>query len=146
LRKKHVDNCANNLKPENAKMELQSNDNFLIFYAVLLFTFVTALLAITSILNMNKQTICEQHVLGSIYEGMCFGIVVCIIQFWTILRENDEIVNNTNLFPDLKQYYEGRGFMGKSPWILKKWFELIVILIVLFPFELLLFLEIGKSL
>lgn len=134
-------NYAENLGKESAKMELQSNDNFMIFYAVLIFTFVTGILAIIGI--FDKQTIGEQTILGIIYEGMLFGISYSIWQIWIILRENYNIVYCTDLFPDLKAYYKGRGVVGRFHNLLSAWFEVASVLTVFVLFELLFLMEIG---
>lgn len=160
------------LDSESAKMELQSNDSFLIFYAVLIFTFVIGILTLITPLA-NPSSLGEQFVLGIIYCGMLGGMVYCIWEVWIILRENHDIVYDTELFPKYRAYFMGRGVEGRLVKlkmaektqaddaaahrkcsckisnaihkidVLSLVTEAIVLGVVLFFFELLFFIEIG---
>ena len=134
-------NYVEYLDKESAKMELESNDRFLIFYAVLIFTFITGMLIIISFLNRSGAI--EQAVLSTVYEGMLFGILYCIWEIWGILRENHDIVYGTKHFPELQKYYKGRMFVGQFPEVLTKKFEGITMSIIFILFELLLFVASG---
>jgi hypothetical protein len=144
LGKESSDDSATNLDTENAKTELQLNDNFLVFYAVLVFTFITGMLTIIG--SFKTQAHDEQTVLGIIYEGMLLGMVFSTRQIWLVLRANNRIVKGANLISKLKNYYEIIGFTGWFKWVLRKEFEAMVLLVGVIAFELLLFFEIGLKL
>jgi hypothetical protein len=131
---------ASKLTRESAKMELQSNDSFMIFYSVLIFTFLTGLLTIINIWGNQNQYV--QTVLFVINQGMIVGILFCISQVFFILRENHDIVFDTDLFPDLKEFFKGRGVAEKLPFLRSPSFKAILLLIVAIVFELLIIFKI----
>jgi hypothetical protein len=130
---------------DNVKIELQGNQDFLIFYGVLFLTCVTGIL--TMIPHFKEATWGERKVLSSIYVGLLCTMLVSILNSWDILRENSDLFNSGLLGNEWNTYLHDRGLANQlhifdNP--LNFEFSLTLLLsIVLVIFELLLLIKCG---
>jgi hypothetical protein len=137
--------CSNVLRiRDNAELELQANQDFLIFYGVLFLTAVTGILTMTP--HFNEKHYGEKKVLSAIYIGLLVIMLYSISSSWDILRENNDLFFNSGLLgTEWSLYFQNRGiasWLFNQP-LLEKILLWLLMSFILVIFELLLSIKVG---
>ena len=129
------------LTQEGARLEVESNNDFLIFYAVLFFTCVVGTIELLpSFEEWVKKGSWEKRLLSFLYAGLLFGMLFSISSSWRILRENHDIIFSGKLENGIKDYISANQTIFDH--LLDVRYEAIIKIIIASIFELLYFAKI----
>ena len=115
------------LTPQNARNEVSSNENFLIFWSVLTFTCLVGLIELFQLIkNDDARRVKIPNFL--LFLILVYGIVLSIDRTWNIIRENYAIMISGLLGRDYKQYARSNASIFDHPIVRDRIFEFILVL------------------
>lgn len=128
------------LTKENAEFELSANGDFLIFWAVLLFTCLVGSIELFQLVN-KRDKIGLKILYFFLFLVLLVGIVASISRSLAIIRENYEIMTSSSFDEGYKTYILNNQSIFDNPIIRSKYFEVIpntiivIILSAIFAFK-----------